>query len=407
MATLHHHFTRTKPIVGVLSTTIFMAAQGVYALESASTILRQNLERGVLGSVQAQPRAADVAININGAPVPPGSIVLVQPGDVVKLECLSNLSAAIPSDSTGPLIRGTLLHTRYVEVLWQGEPDDIFTPLGDATVTWSAGTVTGKLSYVTATVADVVLSREPGAPGPAPKAPLSEGKAGVLLLAGAAFDRAGDGTFLGQNIGIYPNEKAADAPEVVKKNQALYAPPLTLFPLTERSAAARVTPRFTLGELAPPVFPEDASRAVRYIAISPRLLQFLRRFEERVSKGGLDPANLAVLRGFVSPIDRQRLDQRGVHLAEFTRFQYGDAAALVYDPKRPAGGAPYMGDVDGDGIVSDADTEKLAAIAKDVMDELKIYGAVGVVSKYEGPGPSTMSPYLHVDLRGWHLEFRE
>ncbi|HMX61548.1 MAG TPA: hypothetical protein PKD58_00605, partial [Candidatus Sumerlaeota bacterium] len=66
-----------------------------------------------------------------------------------------------------------------------------------------------------------------------------------------------------------------------------------------------------------------------------------------------------------------------------------------------------MTDVTSDGIVDEQDIAKLAAIAKDTMDELQNYGGVGTIAKFEGPGAAAGTPYLHVDLRGWYVGFKE
>jgi hypothetical protein len=376
------------------------------ALEAATTAIAH----GAFGKVEAQTTDVPLTITVNGTPAEQlGAVFLVEPGDEVRLRAelpaIPSTSPAAPPD--GRLSPGTFRQTRYQEIIWQGEADDIINPGPDGSVLWSPGTIKGKVSYVTASLAALEVERAATAEYPV-KAPLRSGKAGVVLVAGVPFDRNGDGLLYGQNIGIYPNERGASAPDLVKENAARYTPPATFFKLDDRTSAARLTPRFTLGELAPPVFPEAAAAGqARYVTVSPRLTRFLTAFEEKLTAAGLKPANLVVLRGFVSPVERQRLDQRGVRLAEFTRFQYGDAVALVYTDPAKAENGPYMADVDANGTIGQEDVEKLSGLARDVMEELKIYGGVGVVAKYEGPGPGTASPYLHVDLRGWLAPFKE
>lgn len=160
---------------------------------------------------------------------------------------------------------------------------------------WSPGTIKGKVSYVTASLAALEVERAATAEYPV-KAPLRSGKAGVVLVAGVPFDRNGDGLLYGQNIGIYPNERGASAPDLVKENAARYTPPATLFKLDDRTSAARLTPRFTLGELAPPVFPEAAAAGRAATSPSRPASPASSPPSRRNFAAGLKPANLVVLR---------------------------------------------------------------------------------------------------------------
>jgi hypothetical protein len=126
-------------------------------------------------------------------------------------------------------------------------------------------------------------------------------------------------------------------------------------------------------------------------------------FEANLESRGLRANRLLVIRGFVSPTDRLRLQSQGENMAAFSRFLYGDAVALVYSE----GDEPIMGDFDGNGTVDVQDVQALADLAKATMDDLGMLGGLGIASRFPGTGPNNGQPYLHVDLRGFYAPFRE
>lgn len=378
----------------------------------ALPLVESAINRGLFGEVQVLQRDVPLILTVNGEMIAESlRIVLVPPGEAVFLEArLSRDGASAEAHSSD---RGYLRQTTHSEIVWEAEEDDRLESTPDGRVKWLPGH-SGSLSYVTASIAQIEIPRNVAqtASGDDPvAAPLATGKRGVLLLSAVTFDRGGDGMLLGQNIGIYPNERGSNAPNIVVDNAEAYAPPLAFYLLDERARAARVTPHVTLGELMPPVFPEDARKEERLAPVSPRLLEFYRAFEQTLEENNLDPAKVSILRGFVSPTERLRLERQEIRLAEFTRFQYGDAIALVYDPNLKAeekGQVPaVMGDVNGDGSTTIADVEVLAEHARETMRRLGKFGGVGIVASYEGPGASSGTPYLHVDMRGWLAPFRE
>ncbi len=309
---------------------------------------------------------------------------------------------------------GFFRQSRHEEIIWMGESDDILIEGADGSVRWRPRGGKGSASYVTAQAARLEVNRTApltASPSQPVDVHIFTGKGGVLLLSGVAFDRNGDGMIFGENIGIFPNEKDSQAPGSIQERPENYIPPATFYRLDERSRRASVTGYTTLGELMPPVFANEDAGKDRYVAISSRLVSFLEAFEENLAEKGLDPEKLSVLRGFVSPNERLRLERLGIKLAKYTRFQYGDGIAVVYDPRLKVEDKgtvpPLMGDVNKDDQVSAEDAQFLADIAKETMDDLGIYGGVGVVANYEGPGPNAGTPYLHIDLRGWYVPFRE
>ncbi len=373
-------------------------------------LLRSQIDRGVHGTLEVTEQEAEAILEVNGEAMAGGAprAVFVEPGEEVALGVRLGETPGpelLSPDSGLSLLRRTTVG----EVLWEGESND---RLGDARggeVSWRSGNDEGRASYIRATVArleivrDATLAASPEAAAPAT---LSNATAGVLLLPAVFFDRDGDGLLLGRNIGIYPNERGTAVPRVIAENRDHYLPPKAFYRVQEPQSRALVTSTLTLAELVPPVFPDEADSSFRLAPVSSRLVTYLNAFEASLRRAGHRPENLHILRGFVSPTDRRRLERLGVPLADFTRFQYGDAVALVL-AESPQADPPRMADINGDGVIDIADSEALAEFAKQTMDDLGMYGGLGVAARYEGPGPSTGSPYVHIDLRGWYAPFRQ
>jgi hypothetical protein len=239
-------------------------------------------------------------------------------------------------------------------------------------------------------------------PDEAVPAPLYTGEASITVLVGRAFDRRGDGLIDRVNIGIYPNEAAESAPASVRDRAELYRPPTVFYRVDDTTASLLITPHRTLGQLHPPVFPETTGE-IRYVPLSTRLVEFLEAFELQLEERGYRPDRLQVIRGFVSPTDRLRLQAQGESVAAFSRLLYGDGVALVYSDDDQ----PRMSDFNGDGTVDVGDVQALADIAKTTMDTLQMFGGLGIARSFPGEGPSKGTPYLHLDLRGFFAPFRE
>lgn len=365
---------------------------------------------GAAGPIHERP--ATIVLTVRGESLEgPAPLVLADPGERVEIRAeLHPSGAPLPQPELDPVRDiGSFRQSYITEFSWSGEPNDrLFQGRGDS-VHWRAGDSGGRASYLAVEGARLRIDRSAAAlanPSMNTPAALYSGRASLLLLSGVAYDRAGDGIVHGYNVGIYPNEQGSSAPAAVQDRSDLYRPPTTLYRLDSRSADARVTRTFTLGQLAPPIFPTDTPE-YRYIALSPRLLTFLRALEDRLERDGIDPARLAILRGFVSPTARLRLAQRGESLASFSRFQYGDAVALVLreQPGPPGQSPPRMADLNDDDEVDREDARILADIVKDTMDELGMYGGLGVYSAFQGEGAGNGSPYVHVDTRGYYVTF--
>jgi hypothetical protein len=224
----------------------------------------------------------------------------------------------------------------------------------------------------------------------------------VTLLPGLVFDRDGDGMLGGAFVGVYPNELNPNAPAPVANNPRTYTPPRSFYRLDDSTAALRLSPNATLATFAPEVFASEGGGA-RFVAVSPELIRFWETLHRVTgSRRRAVPGELRVLRGFVSPHERQRLQRLGIPLAEFSRYQYGDALAIILDANRDY----RMDDLNNDGRIDIADAEMLAGFIEQALADAGLAGGIGVCASFEGPN-HIGTPYVHVDLRGWNLRWRE
>lgn len=338
-------------------------------------------------------------------------LVLVEPGERVELRATIEPDPGFVSRTDLDPVRdvGKYRQSFLTEYNWRGESTDRLFQGPDGSVYWRAGESGGRASYVTVEAAQLRVERSAGAMGSEeiPTAGvLKTARGSVLILSGVSYDRAGDGTIHGHHIGFYPSETGDGAPGSVRSRAENYRPPSIFYRLDRRSRDARITHAFTLGELVPPIFP-DVETEVRFVPLSSRLLEFLPALESRLEAEGINPRRLAVLRGYVSPSERQRLAQRGENLATFSRFLYGDALALVVREKPGDWDAspPVMADLNGDGTVNLEDARRLGDLVKEVMDETGMFGGLGVYESFSGEGPGAGTPYVHLDLRGHFVPF--
>lgn len=220
------------------------------------------------------------------------------------------------------------------------------------------------------------------------------------LVAPVPFDREGDGTLGATMIGIYPNERAADAPAVVARNPNSYAPPTGFYRLDGATAVIELAPGLTLGSLNPEPLPEADS--MRFVAVSPRVAPYWTALRKEIDATGKQPGALRVLRGFVSPHERARLARLGVSLANFSRHQYGDAFVLIYD----ANGDGRLDDLNSDGQSTIADAEVLADWAERAMRASNLLGGLGVIAAYKSP-TTQETPAVQIDVRGWFDRWKE
>lgn len=216
----------------------------------------------------------------------------------------------------------------------------------------------------------------------------------LVLLVRDPFEPRGDGMIGGYPIGRYPDPNAPDANDFVRSHVELYRPPAGLFMATARHRALHVSEHFRLGDFMPRI---DREREVFYMALSPRLLEFLeaalRDLRGRFPAGRYNP--LTVLVGFQTPYQLDLLRARGIPFTAFSRYQYGDAASVLWD----ADGDGLLDDLNGDGTLDAADATALADALAEVQKGMGKFGGVGVVPVPRIPGLPP-SPYVDVDMRG-------
>ncbi|MBI5154458.1 hypothetical protein HZA57_04400 [Candidatus Poribacteria bacterium] len=334
-----------------------------------------------------------VQLKVNGQIPGAGDLAMLIPADQTVTMTATAASGLPDKPGTGGKT-ASLVQERQERFQWEFN-SGYGHPGSPGTLRWQPG-LDGNLARVTVTVLmkSSVLADDPEA-----VQGWESGEASVLLLPGVPFDRTGDGMIAGAMIGIYPNEKDDTAPGSVQRNPARYTPPSSFHRIEGETAQFRVSPHATLGTLCPTVFEEPGPR---FVALSPELPVFWEALYTEAAKARYKPEGLVVLRGFVSPQDRLRLEREDVKLAPFTRYQYGDALALLLD----ADGDGRMDDLNRDGKVDIEDAQTLADIAEDAMRSVDLEGGQGICASFEGPAHKG-TPYLHVDLRGWMERWRE
>ncbi len=315
-----------------------------------------------------------------GDPVSDGSVILLTPRESLTLSCRIDA----PGGNPGPLQEegASLLQETTQRLVWNASQGRLQS-LSHGRVRWFPPLTSG-LAAVT------VASSGSG----------DSESAELKFLVGTSFERDGDGTLGETVIGVYPNEHGSTAPAVVGRNSSAYAPPNVLYRIDSETATLPLVGDWTLNRLNPPVFTDES---VRHVAMDERIPDFAGAVSRQVTDALQTEENsLRVLRGFVSPNERARLERMGIQLAEFTRFQYGDCLALIIDANRDY----RMDDLNNDGSIDVGDAQMLADIVDDVMVRNRWRGGIGICSSFEGPN-HIGTPYVQADLRGWKVTWRE
>lgn len=338
----------------------------------------------------AQPPST---LAVDGEAVPPGvELVVLGGAGPVRVE-LADPPARADSYALAPSVPGpnaTVAVTRTTATEWRASSGSL-APLSSGGALWTPAEE-GRPAQIA-----VRASTHTNHAGTPSGEETADSEALIYLLPPVGYDPRGDGTVGGTMIGYYPDERAEGVPAVVARNPAAYSPP-RLFHRLDANTKTLITGGETpLGTFHPSPFP-DAE--VRYVVVSPGAAEFWAAMRGAVENHGLDPGALRVLRGFVSPAERQRLERSGVAIAEFSRHLYGDALAVVYDP----GGDGRFNDVDGDGAVDGDDLRIVADLARDALRAAGLSGGVGVERDFRSPDGSH-GPYVHVDWRGWDLRW--
>jgi len=343
--------------------------------------------------------AGRLGFQVNGEPIENGRAVLVAPGASVEVKLLPPpVGAADRLFSSAPGV--TRIEARTAATAVWSVPDGEVELLAPDAVRWRPSGVDARAVLSASLQVDAdsrVIPIEELRATSAQASSIAEGE--VTFLVAMPFNAQGDGTLLGETIGFYPSPTAAGAPSVVSRNAGLYEPPVSFVRVDASTGHLAIGKHATLGALAPAPFDESGGR---FVAISPGVIRLYDALHNRLARDGKDGGALQVIRGFLSPHERQRLEASGVRLAPYTRYQYGDALALILD--RNADGR--MDDVTADGVADIRDAEWLGGLVEEAMHELELRGGIGVCAAFEGPAHKG-TPYVHVDLRGWNERWRE
>ena len=217
------------------------------------------------------------------------------------------------------------------------------------------------------------------------------------FLVKAPFDRQGNGMLGSYPIGIYPNESDLRSPAAVRSRSELYQPPRSFIRITPEVEAMPVSDHFRLGDF----IPRSESGKPHYIALSPRLIEFLEAALDSMQSLFGEASSgrpLVVLTAFLSPTHLSQLRTQGVRLVEFNRYQYGDGAAVIWD----ADGDGVMDDLNGDGTITGADATVLADQFVKVQRALGKFGGIFVRPARVIPD-SPETPCVSIDMRGVSL----
>jgi hypothetical protein len=156
--------------------------------------------------------------------------------------------------------------------------------------------------------------------------------------------------------------------------------------VTPENQDVQVSPHFTLGQF----LAKQASGWPKYLSLSEELVLKLERVLYAVNEAGVPAQSLTVMSGFRTPAYNEAIGNTTV----YSRHLYGDAADVFIDTD----GDGVMDDVTGDGQVTEADAEWLAAVVEDLADQpwyAPLVGGLGVYAPASHRGP-----FVHVDTRG-------
>jgi len=187
----------------------------------------------------------------------------------------------------------------------------------------------------------------------------------------------------GYRIGHYRKKPLRDNP--------VYARPTGFVELTAANRDVRVAPHFTLGQFAC----KQTDAYPQYLLLREHLLLKLERLLQAVNARGHAVQTLHVMSGYRTPHYNRSIGNR----TDYSRHLYGGAADVFVD----ADGDAYMDDLNGDGAVTRADAQVLAALMETAMQDDAVQQFKGGLGIY-GPAPHR-GPFIHVDARGYRARW--
>ncbi len=333
--------------------------------------------------------------------LPPDALVLVQPGETLEFHVQT---AAAPSqkEADGVKIK-TRTQAKTVRIGARNAAADASGAASSDKIVRrlhlkaSAGQVESSLPGKAVWRApqkpgietlDFTLEERETAPDDKTETRVARGQVRVQTL--YPFNAAESQEIEGYLIGSYPNEKSAEAKAAIQSNAASYTPPQWWVRVTPEIENLRVSPHFSLAELA---LRSERGRE-HFIALDPRLLSFLEALRTVAQSEYGEKARIGVLRGYMSPAERQRLAERGIQYVLFSRYQYGNCAAIYLD----LDGSGKMSDLNRDGQVNVDDARELQDLVRAVRARRQETGWVGTFeAPLEPEWPQT--PFVAFDVR--------
>ncbi len=217
-----------------------------------------------------------------------------------------------------------------------------------------------------------------------------KGNRQLKLLVQHQFDRTGMGLIDDYPIGLYPNEKGPQASASVQRRTQAFAPPEWFIEVTPEIEKLHLSENFTLADFSPP----NLQGKRHFIAVQPYLPVFLEKLLTQSRNRFGEDIQIKILRGYMSPNERQMLAQKGINYTLFTRYQYGDAAAIAL--VKP--GQDKMADLNNDNEINRTDADILADLVRKVRSEMDADGWTGSFDQpIETDWPET--PFVVFDLR--------
>jgi hypothetical protein len=235
---------------------------------------------------------------------------------------------------------------------------------------------------------DFTLEERVTSPGEKTETRVARGQVRVQTL--YPFNAAESQEIEGYKVGQYPNEKSSEAKAAIQSNAASYTPPRWMVRVTPETENLRLSPNFSLSELA--LRSEQGKE--HFIALDARLLSFLEDLRAAAQSKYGEKARIGVLRGYMSPAERERLAGQGVQYVLFSRYQYGNCAAIYLDLDKSG----KMSDLNRDGRVDVDDARALEELVRSVRAKRKETGWVGTFeAPIEPDWPKT--PFTAFDVR--------
>lgn len=321
----------------------------------------------------------------------PRQAVLAAPGERLEFRAGLTKPAATAATRSSANVGGIESSRKFLVEVTGGT----FEPTASGAIAWTAPESPG-LQTLTFRLTESVASATPSGPADsaipaAARERVLDAKREVSVLVEYPFDRSGKGDLNGYPIGIYPNENGREATPAVARKPEVFAPPKSFVRVTPETEGLLVSPHFTLGEFSP----RSERGQAHFIALQQRLLDFLEALRTEVQHEYGPEARVVILRAYMSPNEHLRLERKGIKYALFTRYQYGDSAAIVVD----SGGKGTLGDLNKDGTVDKADADALADLVDRVQTAQKTTGWLQSFEKPVEPDwPQT--PFVAFDLRG-------